>query len=62
MKGGIRNLFKGAILLFWYLGPLAKFQNPRTTPSGREVKFSIVGGEEGVSENCSRVQSYSVGN
>ena len=35
-------------------GPHAKFQNPRTTPSGRNVEFTpkyiIVGGEGGVSE------------
>ena len=46
-------------------GPHAKFQNPRTTPSGGEKKFTpkyiIVGGEGGVSEIYLMVQSYDFG-
>ena len=50
VMGCIRNLFNG---------PDAKFQNPRTTPFGGEVKFTskaiIVGGEGRVSEMYSSV-------
>ena len=58
-------LFKGEILFFLSMRAHAKFQIPRT-PSGRKVKFtpkySIVGGEGGVSEICLRLQFTSFGN
>ena len=63
--GCIRNLFSLQSYYFGNQGLHAKFQNPRTTPSGRDIKFIhkyiIVGGEGG-NQICLLVQTYSFGN
>ena len=60
--GGISDFLNS----FGKLGPIEKFQNPRTTSTGRKVKFTpkyiIVGGQGRVSEFLLRVQCNSFGN
>ena len=37
LEGGVNGFFFNGILIFFEFGAHAKFQNPRTTPSGRKV-------------------------